>query len=99
MGLLVYRLHLDVGLTQGDPASTWKQNTARLNAAGHANLCFHELGGASSEGTYIHTVERKLYVFGLLSSILHHNPLENITTSRAHADRVFVLYVLSIRRV
>ena len=34
MGLLVDRLHLDVGLTQSDPASTWKQNKASLNAAG-----------------------------------------------------------------
>lgn len=38
MGLLVYRLHLDVRLTQRDPAPTWKQNTARLNTAGHTLL-------------------------------------------------------------
>lgn len=46
MGLLVDRLYLDVGLTQRDPAATWKQNTGEVEYSwtlAPPLVCFHEL--------------------------------------------------------
>lgn len=71
VGLLVYCLHLDVGLTQSDPSPTWKQNTANLNAAGR-RVFVNQRGPTSmwwreTVGVGFSLVFRKL--FGLVMSI------------------------------
>lgn len=47
--LLVYCFHLDVRLTQGDPASTWKQNEARLRVAAACSVFLNQRGGVYPE--------------------------------------------------
>lgn len=42
--LLVYCFHLDVRLTQSDPASTWKQNTGRLRVAAACSVFLNQWG-------------------------------------------------------
>lgn len=98
VGLLVYCLHLDVGLTQGDPASTWKPNKARLKSADRSvfSSCrgkfrgdLDPYGGEEAVGVWFALVRCELFGFGL--SILSIILWKTMKSSTEHADWVFVV--------